>query len=315
MDISENKTSKNFWQNNLVAVTATLICCLLWGSAFPFIKVGYRLLNITSDDTSSQILFGGVRFIIAGVMVVVFGSLMQKKFLFPRGQELKSVALVSAFQTVGQYVLFYIGMAHTSGVRGAIIEGSNVFVAIFVACLIFRQEKLTARKIIGSVIGFLGVIVINTAGKSLGEGSFLTGDLMVFLSTFCYAFSSVLFKKCSDRINTVMLSGYQFILGGIVMSAVGLLLGGRLHVEGASTWAVLIYLAFISAGAYTLWGILLKYNPISKIAVIGFMNPVFGVILSTIILDDESTLGIECVAALVLICAGIVIVNRGKSNE
>lgn len=301
---------KIFWENNIVVIVGALICCFLWGSAFPFIKIGYSLLEIGTSDSASQILFGGVRFVIAGVMAVILGSIIQRRMLVPAKDEIKSVAFISLFQTIGQYVLFYIGMAHTSGVRGAIIEGSNVFVAIFVASLIFKQEKLTSRKIIGSIVGFAGVVVINVVGKSLGDGSFLTGDLMVFLSTFCYAFSSVLLKRYSVKSDTVMISGYQFIFGGFVMSAIGLIMGGSLHVQGAKSWAVLVYLAFISAAAYSLWGILLKHNPISKVAVIGFMNPVFGVILSTFLLSEGNGLGIECLAALVLICAGIVIVNR-----
>lgn len=301
---------KIFWKNNIVVIVGALICCFLWGSAFPFIKIGYSLLEIGTSDSASQILFGGVRFVIAGVMAVILGSIIQRRMLVPAKDEIKSVAFISLFQTIGQYVLFYIGMAHTSGVRGAIIEGSNVFVAIFVASLIFKQEKLTSRKIIGSIVGFAGVVVINVVGKSLGDGSFLTGDLLVFLSTFCYAFSSVLLKRYSAKSDTVMISGYQFIFGGFVMSAIGLIMGGSLHVQDAKSWAVLVYLAFISAAAYSLWGILLKHNPISKVAVIGFMNPVFGVILSTFLLSEGNGLGIECLVALVLICAGIVIVNR-----
>lgn len=303
------KNKEKFWKNNIVVVIGALICCFLWGSAFPFIKIGYGLLSIDASDTASQILFGGVRFLLAGVMAVLLGSLIQKRFLIPKGREVKAVAFISLFQTIGQYILFYIGMAHTSGVRGAIIEGSNVFVAIFVASLIFKQEKLTARKILGSVVGFLGVIVINVVGKSLGAGSFLSGDLMVFLSTFCYAFSSVLLKRYSTKIDTIMVSGYQFILGGMVMSGVGLIMGGSLHIAGVKSFAVLVYLAFISAVAYSLWSVLLKYNPISKVAVIGFMNPVFGVILSTFLLEESGGLGWECLVALALICVGIVIVN------
>lgn len=301
---------KIFWKNNIVVIVGALICCFLWGSAFPFIKIGYSLLEIGTSDSASQILFGGVRFIIAGVMAVILGSIIQRRMLVPAKDEIKSVAFISFFQTIGQYVLFYIGMAHTSGVRGAIIEGSNVFVAIFVASLIFKQEKLTSRKIIGSIVGFAGVVVINVAGKSLGAGSVLTGDLMVFLSTFCYAFSSVLLKRYSVKSDTVMISGYQFIFGGFVMSAIGLIMGGSLQIVNGKSWAVLIYLAFISAAAYSLWGILLKHNPISKVAVIGFMNPVFGVILSTFLLSEGGGLGVECLIALVLICAGIIIVNK-----
>lgn len=309
------KDKSVFWKNTIVVLIGALICCFLWGSAFPFIKIGYRLLNIDSADTASQILFGGVRFTIAGVMAVIIGSVIQRKVLVPRRDEIGRVAFISLFQTIGQYILFYIGMAHTSGVRGAIIEGSNVFVAIIVASLIFKQEKLTAKKIIGSIIGFVGVVVINVAGKSLGAGSVLRGDLMVFLSTFCYAVSSVLLKRYSDRSNTVMISGYQFILGGMVMSAAGLVMGGCMHITSTQSGLVLGYLAFISAVAYSLWGILLKYNSVSRVSVIGFMNPVFGVILSAYLLDEGSGLGMECLVALILICIGIVVVNREERSD
>jgi len=311
-----NNTSqkKSIFENNIVVVLGALVCCFLWGSAFPFIKIGYDVFNISGSDTASQILFGGVRFIIAGIMAVIIGCIIQKRVIVPRKNEVKKVAFISLFQTIGQYILFYIGMAHTSGVRAAIIEGSNVFVAIFVASLIFRQEKLTVRKILGSCIGFAGVIVINVAGKSLGAGNVLTGDLMIFLSTFCYAFSSVLLKRYSESSDTVMISGYQFIIGGIVMSVTGIAMGGGLGLTGIKAFAVLLYLAFISAVAYSLWGVLLKYNPISKVAVIGFMNPVFGVILSAVLLSEGSTLGLECLASLILICIGIVIVN-GRNEK
>lgn len=309
------KSGKSIFENIIVVILGALICDFLWGSAFPFIKIGYKLFEIDGGDTATQILFGGVRFVLAGILAVIIGSIIQKHILILKRNEIKSICFVSLFQTIGQYILFYIGMAHTSGVRGAIIEGTNVFVAILVASLIFRQEKLTGKKILGSILGFAGVVIINLAGKSLGDGNILSGDLMIFLSTFCYGTSSVLLKRYSDRINTVMLSGYQFIFGGMVMSLVGLVFGGRLQVWNLKAAAVLAYLAFISAVAYSLWGVLLKYNPISKVAVIGFMNPVFGVILSSVLLDDGSKLGVECIISLVLICLGIIIVNRPNKGE
>ena len=303
---------KAFFEKNTAVIFGTMICSLLWGSAFPFVKIGYRLLDLDASETASQILFAGIRFTIAGLMVILFGSITQKKLMLPKKAELRPVMVVSMFQTVGQYILYYIGLAHTSGVRGAIIIGTNVFVAILVSSLIFRQEKLTMRKVAGSIVGFLGVILINVAGGSLGEGSFLKGDLLVFLCTFCYAFSSVFMKKYSGTYDTVMISGYQFFLGGILMTIVGLIPGGTLHFTEDGSWAVLLYLSFVSAAAYTLWSRILKYNPVSKIAVYGFMNPVFGVILSAVLLKEGSALGIFSILALLLVCAGIVIVNREK---
>lgn len=301
--------------NTIVVIIGALICCFLWGSAFPFIKIGYKLLAIEASDTASQLLFGGIRFFIAGILTVILGSIMQRKILVPKGREISETIKLSMFQTIGQYILFYIGLAHTSGVRASIVEGTNVFVAIFVAGIIFKQEKITVKKIIGSIIGFAGVILINVSGNSMGQGNVLSGDLLVFLSTVCYALSSVMLKNYSKKTNPVLLSGYQFIFGGLVMTLIGLIFKGRFPNINFAGMMVLVYLAFVSAIAYSLWGILLKYNPISKVAVIGFMNPVFGVILSTILLKEGTGFGLAAVISLLLICIGIIIVNIEKKKE
>lgn len=91
-------------------------------------------------------------------------------------------------------------------------------------------------------------------------------------------------------------------------------MGGRLEVITPAGIAMLLYLAVISAVAYSLWGILLKYNPVSRVTVFGFMNPVFGVILSAIFLKESDNVGIICVVALALVCAGIYIVNKKQNT-
>lgn len=300
-------------QKLIVVIALATICDLLWGSAFPFIKLGYQVFDIAADNTATQILFAGLRFTIAGVLVILFMSIVRKQFLRPKNiKTVGRICVLSCFQTIFQYVLFYIGLAHTNGVKGSIIEASNVFIAIFVASLIFRQEKLTSKKLIGSLVGFAGVIFINLNGLTLDLN---IGDLCVFLSTFAYAMSSVLLKRYSLEEDSVMLSGYQFLLGGIFMIFAGLIFGGRLTVFTAEGGCLLLYLAFISAMAYSLWATLLTYNPISKVAVMGFLNPVFGVILSAIILGEGSIINYRSVIALVLVCVGICIVYWKESDK
>ena len=88
-------------------------------------------------------------------------------------------------------------------------------------------------------------------------------------------------------------------------------MGGRITQVNPQGIMMLIYLACISAVAYSLWGVLLKYNPVSKVAVFGFMNPVFGVILSAWWLNETGNdLGVKALIALILVCIGIYIVNR-----
>lgn len=300
-------------QKIAVVVILATICDLLWGSAFPSIKVGYNLFQINSSDTATQIYFAGLRFTLAGILVILFMSIVKGQFLRPGSvKTIGRICILSFYQTILQYVLFYIGLAHTNGVKGSIIEASNVFIAIFVASLIFKQEQLTLKKLIGSLIGFSGVVLINLHGLTLDLN---VGDICVFLSTFAYAMSSVLLKRYSKEEDSVMLSGYQFLLGGLFMVFAGYIMGGRLTVFTASGGILLLYLAFISAMAYSLWATLLTYNPISKVAVMGFLNPVFGVILSAIILKEGDIVNYRCLVALILVCIGICVVYYKSPNN
>ena len=127
---------ENVLKKTWVIALVALFCCLLWGSAFPSIKVGYELFEIASADTAAQILFAGCRFALAGVMVIVAGSLIQGKFLKPSKAALPKVFKLCMLQTVIQYFFFYVGLAHTTGVKGSIIEAANVFLSILISCLI-----------------------------------------------------------------------------------------------------------------------------------------------------------------------------------
>ncbi|MDO4188438.1 MAG: EamA family transporter [Lachnospiraceae bacterium] len=305
-----NSDKNAFLTKTPVVIIGAFICCFLWGSAFPCIKIGYSLFDISSSDTYTQILFAGIRFILAGFLALLFGSFLSRTILIPKKTSITKIFNLSMLQTVAQYILFYIGLAHTTGVRSSIVEGTNVFVAIVVASLIFKQEDLTIKKMVGSTVGFAGVVLVSTFGAQFTTGNYLFGDLLVFLSTFAYAFSSVLLKRYSKEENPVILSGYQFIVGGIIMTIIGLICGGKLTNVTLNGIFMLLYLALVSAVAYSLWGILIKHNPISKVAVFGFINPVCGVILSAILLNEGSSLSIMSFVSLGLVCLGIYIVNK-----
>ena len=296
-----------------VVVFLAVICCILWGSATPTIKVGYTLFRIESGDTMSRILFAGIRFTLAGILTIIFGSVGNGGFLLPGKKSFRMVLMLALFQTVIQYVLFYLGLANTTGTKGAIISGMASFFAVLISCLIFRMEKLTLLKVIGCIVGFAGIVVLNLSGdftldfKASGEGALI-------LATVSYALSSVLIKKYSKYENPVTLSGWQFVAGGLAMTAAAYALGGRLNPGNGRAWLLILYLAFVSATAYSLWGLLLKYNSVSRITTFSFLTPVFGVILSIVLLN-ESINALQCVTALVLVCTGIILVNRSQDRN
>lgn len=228
-----------------------LLCVM--GSAFPCIKVGYRLFQIDSADTATQILFAGCRFTIAGIMVILFGSILQGRFLKAGKGDLPRIGKICLYRRWSSIFLLCRTCTYDR-VKGSIVEASNVFLAILVSSLIFHQEKLDQKKVLGCIVGFAGVVLINLSGSNVDMSFNLTGDGFIFISAIAYALSSVLIKKYSAKSDPVMLSGYQFTAGGLVMILIGFVMGGRIHTASMPAMILLIYMALISAVAYTLWG-------------------------------------------------------------
>ena len=230
-----------------------MICCLLWGSAFPCIKIGYKMFHIASADASSQLLFAGCRFFLAGFLVLLLGTSGKYKL---KKTEIPMAMILAVFQTILQYVFFYMGLAHATGVKSSIINGANSFLVILIASLIFHQEKLTGPKIIGCVIGFAGVILVNLGGGGLDMSFHWNGEFFILVSTVSAACSSAFIKKFSTKANPILLSGWQFMMGGTVLIVMGKIMGGKLRFEGIAPLFLLLYMACISAVAYTIWSLL-----------------------------------------------------------
>ncbi len=308
---------KIIWAWFPVTFAAALFCCFIWGSATPSIKIAYRLFDISADDTASRIMLAGSRFIIAGLMVIVFGSLINRKIMVPKRASLKRILILSCFQTVGQYYFMFMALAHITGVRGSIINATGNFLTILMAVYLFRMEKMTVRKLAGCIVGFAGVVLIlgGVSALTSGSGITLAGDGAMIIADIFYALSGCCIKIFSKDDDPVVLSGYQFFAGGIVLFVLGWAMGGVLIFSGTGCYLNLIYMGFISAGAYTVWGILLKHNPVSRVSILGFMNPVLSVLLSAAFLgENREAFSLTGLLALLLVSLGIVIVNIGNTR-
>lgn len=313
---SEEERKARFWTKGSVVFVAAFISCFLWGSAAPCIKTGYSLFGIGADDTPSRILFAGVRFTLAGIMVIAFDCVRKKRFAAPKKSSIPYVLTLALFQTVLQYVFYYSGVAHTTSVRVSIITASATFFSIFMAAFLFRFEKLTGRKIAGSLLGFAGVVILIVGGSTIAGPVSFAGEGCVIISDLANAMAVNLTRIFTRKEEPVVLSGWQFLVGGLVMCVIGAAAGGHLYPSGAGSVILILYMGFISAGAYTLWGILLKYNDVSRVTILGFMNPVIGVLLSAVILGEGSdAFTLKTFIALALVCAGIVISGRTSQKQ
>lgn len=306
-----NTKENSIFTKKIFIVLLALICCALWGSAFPCVKIGYKMLSITT--TGSQILFAGYRFFLAGIMTLMAASIMERRVVTIKKTSFPYIFGQGVIQTTAQYICFYIGMAHTTGSKGSVINASNAFFAIITAHFLLKDEKISLRKMAGCIIGFMGVIVVNLQPGAWSSGFSLNGEGMILLCSAVYGASSVTLKIISHRENTTTITAYQLLFGGLMLIFAGIITGGSVHGFTVSSVILLLYMALLSTIAFSIWTALLKYNPIGKIAVFGFTIPIFGVAFSAVFLN-ENAFSVQNFAALVLVSIGIIVVNSTKMS-
>lgn len=304
--------SRKLYNRPAVVAALSLLCCALWGSAFPCVKLGYEWLDI--EGAGSQILFAGYRFFLSGVFTFLIGCIVERRVLTMKRSSAWHIFRQGLLQTTIQYVCFYIGLAHTTGTKGSIINASQGFFALIAAHIMLKNEKIDVPKTAGCILGLAGVVVVNLAPGAWGSGFTLEGEGMVLICTVVYAVSMVLLKLISDEESPMTITAYQTLIGGALLIVTGFLMGG--HVSGFTGKSVLllIYMALLSTAAFSIWTVLMKYNPVGKVAVYTFTIPIFGTALSGLILG-ETVLEWKNLAALVLVSAGIIIVNRQGAEE
>nr|AWI66843.1 Permease of the drug/metabolite transporter (DMT) superfamily [Piromyces sp.] len=230
-----------------------IICTFLWGSAFPSIKLGYEEFHINSHDLKSIFLFAGMRFTFAGLMIIVAYCIIKRELITPKLKEMPDILTLGFVGITLQYIIFYFGLSNSTGVKCSIINSCNTFFTVILAHFLFKNDRITIRKAIGCVIGFVGVIIINVGldfifggkddGKKLewsftfqGEGAIMTS---CFLSSVVSVLIKVITRKGSlykfnrtneedDKIkekkkpDIIMITGYQMFLGALVIDVIAL---------------------------------------------------------------------------------------------
>lgn len=292
-----------------VVLMATL-CCLLWGSAYPAIKGGYALLGIDRGDTAAQLSFAGYRFVLAGLLLLGLARAMGRPVLALALAQWAQVGLLGLTQTALQYVFFYVGLAHTTGVKGSILNATGTFFSVLLAHFVFHNDRLSRRKALGCAVGFVGVMVVNlrAGGPGMDGGFTLLGEGFIVIAALVLSAASIYGKGLSQRLDPMVMTAWQLAIGGLLLALAGHAGGGRLSGFGWASSALLGYMAVLSAVAFALWAALLKHNRVGTVTVFNFLIPVFGAVLSALFLG-EAILAWRNLAALGLVCAGIWLVT------
>ena len=291
-----------------VAMLCAVLCTVLWGSAYPVIKYGYAQLHI--GTVPDKLMFAGVRFFLAGVMVFIAAWIIRRKFPIIPKERIGGVALYGIVQTGLMYILNYIGVANTTATKTSIITAASAFFAVMFAPLFFKGEKLTPLKIIGVIVGMAGIGLVNN--NALAGFTFM-GEGLVLISMLLNTAGGFIGKKVSKGI-VFESSAYQLSIGAIMILIVGLCMGGG-FVFSAQSLLLVLYLAFVSAAAFTLWTALLVYHEAGRILVFNMLIPVTGALWSFLILGERQIFEPLYLVSVLLTSAGIILVNYPTKKE
>lgn len=303
--------SHPYFSNRRVVFLLASFCCLLWGSAYPAIKSGYALFSIAANDIPSKMLFAGYRFIFAGLLLLLIAVFTRRPFFRLDWSNLRRITTLGLTQTSIQYVFFYVGLAYTTGVKGSIMNATGTFFSVLMAHFIYHNDRLSMNKALGCLVGFAGVMVVNFSKDLLDFNFTLLGEGFVVIAAFILSAATIYGKRISQKMDSVVLTGYQLAIGGAALIAAGYATGGTLSGFTLKSSALLFYMIVLSSASFALWTILLKYNRVGMVTVFNFLIPVFGAVLSAIFLG-ESILEWKNMLALALVCSGIWLVTKER---
>lgn len=294
---------KKFFSNKYICMLTAVFCTLLWGTAYPLIKLAYYDMNIIT--VPDKLLFAGLRFFIAGLMVFVVCFMMRKNIFDIEKSRAPKILVYSLLLTVFHYTLNYIGVGNASATKTSVLSACSAFLGVVLAPVFFKGEKIGVNKIIGCVFGAVGIIIVNLSFFS-GTFTFM-GEGLILLATVCSALGS-LYGKSVSKGKVFEVTAWQLSVGGLILCIAAFVLGGGI-VFNTSGVVNLLILAFVSAAAFSLWTALLVYNDAGKIMIYNLLIPVFGTMWSFIILGEKDIMNPLYIVSLVLICLGITFVN------
>lgn len=303
---------KNIFQRKQFVILFAIIAMFVWGCAYPFIKLGMVEWNIANDDAGGKMLFAGIRFTIAGLLTLLIAAGKKQTILLREKSCYLPLFLFALTNTALHYYFFYAGLAYCEGGKASIINALSPFLLILLATVIYK-EKITWNKALGCILGFSGIIIVNY-GTDM-NGFTMRGEGMIVLNAVCSAIGGIMTRVVTKKVPPITATGYSLSIGGLMLVVAGLFTGGRLSQITVTGVLLLCGLIAISMIGFIIYNQLICYNPISEIAIFNALIPVFGTIMSGLMLGEK--IGLGNIIGLLLTSLGIFVIhyNFSKYNK
>ncbi len=290
-------------------ILLALLVMALWGSLYPCIKIGYKEFSIDSSNVADILMFAGMRFTVCGIIISVIAACNREKMEKTKGKAIGAILLIGLFSIILHYGFLYVGVSSTDSSKTALIKQLASLLYVCFAFLFFKNEKFSAWKTVGAVIGFLGIVAINFDGGSI---RFSAGDLLIISASVCSVVANVISKKILVNNSPFWVTGISQLAGGIALMVAALIMGGNMLSFSLQGLGVFAYICTASMVAYLLWNYILRTSDLSYMFIIKFTEPLFACIVGAILLHED-IFEWQYLLAFILISSGIILGIKNKS--
>jgi len=292
--------------NSYFLPIGALTCALLWGSAFPAIRLSHQYFD--ASPLSNHIAFAGIRFTLAGLFVLIF----QKKLLDTfKACPKAGLFAVTLFQVVFQYILFYWGLKLAPAVLGAIVISTGSFWWVLLAPLVDKKESISLKQFSFISLGFIGVCIC-LMNKRGGGNSITFAALLLVLACLCGVIAALLVRPMNKKVPVPFFTGAALFLGGAILCIC--VPSSTYKILQHLNWQltlITLWLALVSSMAFSLWYYLITLYDVPRLSAYRMLIPVCGVLESIAILPQEK-LDWHIISGGVLVLLCILLLEKEK---
>ena len=285
-------------------VLAFFAIYVIWGSTY--------LLNKIAVAEISPLYMGSIRFILAGVFIFIIAKVMGHKLAITRAQLINTLIAGFLFLTFGNGV-FVWSLKYIDSGFAALIASSQPLMVILLMWMI-DGKKIKRMSIIGVILGIIGIYLLVSQNELASQEGSTIGIIMIFSTILSWSFASIFVSKANLPSNFFVNSGYQMILGGILMLIFSLIIGEQWSSpaswSGVVQFSMIILIIFGSIVAFTSFNYLLKVVSTEKVATSAYVNPVIALFLGWYILGEVITF--QSVIAAIVLLLGVYFINSNK---
>jgi drug/metabolite transporter (DMT)-like permease len=265
------------------------------------------VIKVTNDGLQ-PVFFAALRSLGGAVLIYAWIRWRRIDLTLPRSTWGAGVLIGTVFAS--EFICLFLALDLTTVTRTSVLLYTMPIWLALAAHVLIPGERLTVVKSIGLALAFAGMVVaLVSRGGSGGEAT-LAGDLLALVAAVFWAGIALIVRTTALKtVSAEVQLLWQLVISAPILLLAAVFFGPFLRDPAPIHWAGLGFqiVAVVSAG-FLFWLWLLKIYPASSVAAFAFLTPIFGVSLGWLILGEPIGPGI--LVALVLVSAGLVLINR-----